>query len=224
MPVTTRIMVSPAELRVDDIITEVEFPNSKVISGKTKLAGARVEGVSTGKANATIKSDRGIIIVKRGADVHVRREVPTVEEEAERKVESDRRYRVMMQHALLKMCCDMINEPQGLQAEIATTAAEVTSNWVGQRLVDLSQDLFVANEMRTIALDILQTTGHTKKNETVPMDIVAAAGLVQRKLIARMIDNGVDDTWSGRGNDLRRMVFDAKRKFVADLKWKVELA
>jgi hypothetical protein len=89
MPVTARITISPNALMEGDVITEVEFPNSMVISGKTKMVGATVQSVSTGKANATIKTDRGNLIVKLDADVWVRRDMPTDEELAERKAERD---------------------------------------------------------------------------------------------------------------------------------------
>lgn len=39
---------------------------------------------------------------------------------------------------------------------------------------------------------------------------------VLRKITSDIIQRGPDDTWSGRGNDLRRAVFDAKIDWLRD--------
>lgn len=41
-------------------------------------------------------------------------------------------------------------------------------------------------------------------------------------LLESVIARGADDDWSGRGNDLRRVIFDAKRQTVTDLKYGLE--
>lgn len=42
---------------------------------------------------------------------------------------------------------------------------------------------------------------------------------IWNELVESFILQGADDTWSGRNNDTRRVIFDAKRRVVQDLKF-----
>lgn len=53
--------------------------------------------------------------------------------------------------------------------------------------------------------------------------VLAAAGADMQKWAIDKLSVGADDTWSGRGNDQRRLVFDATRETVKNVLFSVSL-
>ncbi len=56
--------------------------------------------------------------------------------------------------------------------------------------------------------------GHTLAPAGSPVE---ALQLVARGALRQLVQQGADDTWSGRANDLRRVRHDALRRWVADI-------
>lgn len=215
MPTTIKVVIAPNALMEGDIITEVEFPNQKVISGKTKMVGSRVASVSTGKANATVDTDRGKLILKLDSDVWVRREVLTEEEHAAKKAADAAVYRDFQMKSVYRKLTSTYTELAGARQALADAALWDNTDTLMRHTYEVAE----CDARRRIAERMLLATGQTRNDGDKPLDILEATKLVAIAAARELLDRGADDSWSGRGNDLRRAIFDAQRNFIRDLRY-----
>lgn len=107
-----------------------------------------------------------------------------------------------------------------LQARAATVTEQLTDARVqltrsAERgtpttLHDMVQDLAVWTEQDRLWEQVRERTTRTD----APLTWSDAARVTARVVVRNMVNTGVDDTWSGRGNDLRRTVYEARRVWV----------
>ena len=96
---------------------------------------------------------------------------------------------------------------QRAKATLASKATEAVTDdhMLGERLVAAAEDVAVAEAVASAALryrNVLKSEG------------VTALALTQS--LMGLLVRGADDSWSGRGNDLKRTMHDAVRKFAED--------
>lgn len=99
------------------------------------------------------------------------------------------------------------------QVEYARQAlAEAAATADPERLDQLVKEVARAEAVQ-ICNDTLTFGIENYADEMTPDE---ARKKVLRKITSDIIQRGPDDTWSGRGNDLRRAVFDAKIDWLRD--------
>lgn len=219
MPEMKRIKVKPAELKRHDIIVEVEFSDKMVISGKTRLNGGSrplIMDVSTGKINAVINTDHGKVVVRNGADMHVRRAMPTAEEIEADKAEKAEAYKAFQMKSLFRKLQNTYSDVEAARANVIECAQ---AGQDADRIMRFTYELAEADARRRIAERMLLATGRRRNEGDTPLDLLTAVKLVAIAAAGELLDRGADDTWSGRGNDLRRATFDAQRDFIRSLRY-----
>lgn len=110
----------------------------------------------------------------------------------------------------------MENLTQRVETARAALADAVATCAVSEVLTDLAHSVGVAEA----ELDVWRTVDGNLASPTA-LDALTALDRAYQAWVDAILASGADDTWSGRGNDLRRAKFDARRRQVervADLR------
>lgn len=204
MPITKEEAVTAKDLRKGDKL--MAWDKDKVVTGKTVASrGMLIEKRVPRTKNWEIHFSNGQHLVAREhCTFWVEREVPTEEEKAA----SERAY---MDRSIRRKMDSALRDPQGIRDQIRELLDKPTHR-DGEDIMQRGQALMAAQALENVWLDVLAIT----LDEEREVDLVDAYQMVKEHVTRRLLSNGADDTWSGRGNDARRVVFDELRKFASD--------
>jgi hypothetical protein len=206
MPQTIELEVKARELYKGDRIDTGKLDKNDVVTGKLALMvpGVEVAILKRRTKNVLVVLTNGASATLRmEAPVRVKRTVATEEEkEAERVEYTDRRIRSQMDRGLA-----------GVAAAKDEMRAQLDREHVSpDRINSAAQVIAEAQVAEWFWLEVL--AGVLNQNE--PMTLEEALAHVRAEWLQSILTRGADDTWSGRGNDMRRAMFDAKRKLASD--------
>lgn len=205
MPQTIELEVKAWELHKGDRINTARVDRGDVITGKMALSGVLVVSTLERRTkNVVVNLTNGAAVTLRmEADVAVKRVVPTEEEkEADRVAFMEKRIRSQMNGGLF-----------GVGAAKNAMVEYLARDWVDPDQVNnLAQSIGEAQVVERFWLEVLEAA----LQDNQPMTLEEALAYVRERTTRSIFSSGPDDTWSGRGNDMRRAMFDAKRKLCDD--------
>jgi hypothetical protein len=208
MPETKTLEISAKDAQVgDQIIKIVGSGDQDVVSGGSFLAKAGLHGYhfnhkDIGERNVVFRSDQGRVILRKWTTVKVLRQGPTAEEKAadetrylrhrlQMRIEDAYRHMVAEKEALARFALsENWNYPENVQRQ-AFAAAQAVIHW-------------------KLWADVMRLIGEDGR------DVIAATVQIRDIVCRDIVERGADDGWSGRGNEMARAVFDAKREWVTD--------